>query len=206
MNVRRMPRRRGRRRSARARRVLDVALALAILGLIALVAARLDRVATRQLSGTATVNDGDTLTLNDERIRLRGIDAPELTQRCRLDGANYACGREAQRALSTLVAGRTVACSGWERDRYGRLLARCSTGEQDLGQALVDAGWAVAYGDYHLAEAGARMAGRGLWAGTFDRPRDWRASHGAAAGREHAWLGRALNWLRQIVWRPADSG
>ena len=45
------------------RRLLDYALAAAILFLLALVAARLDRVETRKVSGDAIVNDGDSITL-----------------------------------------------------------------------------------------------------------------------------------------------
>ena len=35
-----------------------------------------------QITGTATVTDGDTLRINDTRIRLHGIDAPEAAQTC----------------------------------------------------------------------------------------------------------------------------
>src|SRR5262245_58713704 len=89
-----LPRSRFARRPRSAlRRFLDLALAAAILALVAVIAARLDRVATRHLAGEATINDGDTITLKGERIRLVGIDAPEYNQTCAKDGATYACGR-----------------------------------------------------------------------------------------------------------------
>jgi endonuclease YncB( thermonuclease family) len=109
------------------RGVFDVFLAVLVLGLLALVAARLDRVDMR-LTGKVAVNDGDTVTVQGERIRLRGVDAPEFNQSCTIAGRPYACGRKAREALRTLIGGRAVACSGWQRDRYGRLLAICMAG------------------------------------------------------------------------------
>ena len=105
------------RPASRLRRFLDLALAAAILGLIALVSARFDRVATRQVAGEAVVNDGDTITLAGERIRLQGIDAPEYNQTCRKDGATYPCGRAAREALVRLTASGTIECAGWEHPR-----------------------------------------------------------------------------------------
>ena len=72
-----------------------------------------------------------------------------------------------------------VACTPRGEDRYGRLLATCSTGAvADLGAALVRDGYAVNYGrytsDYAAAESEARAARRGVWQGTFDNPEDWR--------------------------------
>ncbi|MDP3899339.1 MAG: thermonuclease family protein [Mesorhizobium sp.] len=164
-----------------------------------MLAARIERGENLDLKGIATVNDGDTLTLGTERIRLRGIDAPEFDQICRKAGADYACGRLSRQALHALVVGRSVECRGWERDRYQRLLGTCSAGGVELNRRLVEDGWAVAYGDYHDAEAAARAGQVGLWAGDFDRPSDWRARHGGAAESQHGLLARALNWLRWIV-------
>lgn len=187
-----------RRPRSRWRKLADYALAAAILALLALVSARLDRFETRKAEGVAIVNDGDSITLGAERIRLRGIDAPEFAQVCRKDGEEYACGRRAREALSKLVAGRRVACAGWERDKYDRLLGECSAGGVDLNRAQVEAGWAVAYGDYQAEELAARRAERGIWAGEFDRPRDWRATHGDMTDIEPGTYGRILNWLREI--------
>ncbi|OHV88205.1 thermonuclease family protein [Mesorhizobium sp. ORS 3428] len=175
--------RRPRRRYAPApppslgRRLLDYALAAIVLGLFILVAARLDRFETRNEQGTAIVNDGDSITLGAERIRMRGIDAPEYTQTCRKDGVDYPCGKLARQSLVRLIADRRVSCSGWQRDRYGRLLGNCRAGDTDLNRAQVQAGWAVAFGDFETEEAVARAAKVGIWAGSFERPRDWRDSH-----------------------------
>ncbi|BCH32331.1 nuclease [Mesorhizobium sp. L-8-10] len=194
---RRVPYARARR--SRLRKLLDYALTFAILGMLAVVASRLDRVETRQAAGAAVVNDGDTLTLGTERVRLRGIDAPEYNQTCMRDGTGYPCGRRSREALSRLISGRAVTCEGWERDRYGRLLGQCSAGAVDLNKEQVAAGWAIAYGGYLDEEDAARAGRLGLWAGEFDRPRDWRETHGGMIEGEHDRLGAAFNWLRALL-------
>ena len=60
------------------------------------------------------------------------------------------------RLSSRLIGGRPVACRGFERDRFGRLLATCEVNGADLNEAQVAAGWAVAYGGYEAVEAEAR--------------------------------------------------
>ncbi len=194
------PRRRFHPRPRRSlgRRILDYGLTIALFALLALLAARLDRIETRNEQGAATVNDGDTITLGQERIRLRGIDAPEYTQTCRRDGADYACGRMARQALVGLIGGRAVSCTGWQRDRYGRLLGECRAGDVDLNSALVAAGWAVAYGGYEAEERQARAAKLGVWAGSFDRPQDWRRGHGGQVERSHDTLGSIGDMLREL--------
>jgi len=194
MSGRRYTRRRGRRRI----RLADLALTLLLLGGIALLVDRLQWLSTETLTGAVIVHDGDTLTLSGERIRLKGIDAPEYNQSCTRDGQNYACGREALRALQRLVVRAEVICEGYERDRYERLLARCMVDGEDIGRALVEAGWAMAYGDYDAVEAEARRARRGIWAGGFDAPRDWRAAHqGEAPSQDDDLLGGLWERVRQ---------
>ncbi len=180
------------------RRLFDYALAAAIIAMLIVVSSRLERVATRNLSGEAVINDGDSITLKGERIRLRGIDAPEYNQTCRKDGASYSCGRLSREALARLAKAGPVSCAGWERDRYDRLLAVCTAGGVDLNRRQVEQGWAVAYGDYGDAEAIARRQKIGLWAGSFERPRDWRVEHGGMAEGEHDLLAKFVNWLKAI--------
>ncbi|MBX3581036.1 MAG: thermonuclease family protein [Rhizobiaceae bacterium] len=189
-------RRRGRR--GWTGRLLDGLLAVALLGLLVLLAARLDRGEPQTLSGSAVVNDGDTITLGEERIRLRGIDAPEFNQVCVAGGKEYACGRRSRDALVALVGLRRVNCSGREHDKFGRLLAVCHVGDIDLNRRQVEAGWAVSYGDYHAQEDAARIAARGMWAGSFDSPREWRDMHGGMAETEHA-SSAVLDWLSGLV-------
>ena len=180
----------------------DVFLATFVFGLLVLVAARIDEGAAVRIEGRVEVTDGDSLVIETERIRLRGIDAPELGQTCRRDGRDYACGREAKRALVDLVGSFPVACTGRERDRYDRLLAGCSAQQTDLARAQVAAGWAVAVRSVEKGEAAARGGRRGGWGGPVERPRPRRASHGAAAEAEHARPSSILAWLRAILGFP----
>ena len=133
------------------------------------------------LSGTARVVDGDTLVVAGRTIRLEGIDAPEARQTCERDGHAWACGAQAAHELRLMVQGRAVTCRASDQDRYGRSLARCEAGGEDLGAALVRQGWAVAYARYswrYLPEEWrARWQGLGLWAGRFQAPEDWRRAH-----------------------------
>src|SRR5262245_42268020 len=177
-------------------KLLDIALAIAIFGFLLLITARLDRVEIRLPVAAVVVNDGDSLTLGADRIRLRGIDAPEYTQTCVKDGQSYACGRRAREALSKLIGGKSVSCAGWERDRYGRLLATCTVAGFDLNRMQVANGWAVAYGDYLMEEEQARQKKFGLWAGSFDRPRAWRDSHGGLLEGERDLKDAIIDWLR----------
>ena len=142
-----------------------------------MLAAALARISTDDLAGDALAVDGDSLVIGEKRLRLEGIDAPEMGQICTVAGRPVDCGRQARNHLRSLIGGNDVTCSGWQEDKYQRLLVRCSARAVDLNAAMVRDGWAVAYGDFEGEEAEARAEGRGLWQGEFDQPRDWRADH-----------------------------
>ncbi|NIX76941.1 thermonuclease family protein [Microvirga terricola] len=128
--------------------------------------------------GRAYAVDGDTIRINEMRIRLKGIDAPELEQTCVRAGQPYLCGEEARNALVAILLKQQVECRLSGRDRYRRSLARCTVEGKDIGARLVEEGWAVAYGGYTWEETRARHRAVGLWAGSFDYPREWRRKHG----------------------------
>lgn len=133
-------------------------------------------------SGAFTAVDGDSLRKSTSEYRLHAIDAPELHQDCQnRAGRSYPCGREAHEALRRLIAGKTLACSIIETDRYQRLVAACAAGKTDINNEMVRLGWAMAYRkhglDHIAAEAQARAARRGIWQGRFENPEDWRAEH-----------------------------
>ncbi|WP_445501927.1 thermonuclease family protein [Microvirga sp. G4-2] len=131
----------------------------------------------RALEGSAHVTDGDTINIGDAKIRLKGIDAPEMDQTCLRAGRSYRCGDTARRALIDIVSGENVQCRAAGRDRYQRILARCTVKGSDIGARMVEGGWAVSYGrDYDIQEMRAQSRGEGLWAGEFERPQDWRRS------------------------------
>lgn len=133
-------------------------------------------------------NDGDTFVVRGFSIRLKGIDAPETAQTCR-DGRDrsYPCGDHAANHLVDLVGGDEVHCQGEEKDEYDRLIAYCRAGGRDLNRAMVRDGWAVAFvrfdDSYVAEEEAARAARRGIWAGEFQRPEDFRAAGWRRANR-----------------------
>jgi endonuclease YncB( thermonuclease family) len=130
------------------------------------------------IAGRASVIDGDTLEIHGERIRLFGIDAPEGAQTCQRDGEPWPCGRRAAFALAGRIGNRTVSCDPRDRDRYGRLVAVCIAGAEDLNAWMVRQGWALAYRryskDYVADEDAARQQEAGMWSGTFTPPWEWR--------------------------------
>ena len=69
---------------------------------------------------------------------------------------------------------------------------------------MVERGWAVAYGAYDAEERLAREELRGLWAGSFDRPRDWRVMHGEADD-DLGLLDALLGWLRELFSRRVSA-
>lgn len=158
----------------------DFALTGGLFLLLCALVVHFENRATYEIAGAARVIDGDSLEIGGLRIRLAGIDAPELGQTCNEGTASYACGEQARTALDRLVAGQAVACVTRRKDRYDRFMSTCAAGDRDLNRAMVEAGWAVASGDYHLAEARARRDRRGLWSGTFEDPREWRMRQGMA--------------------------
>ncbi len=108
--------------------------------------------------------------------RLWGIDAPETKQECP-DG--WPAGRLATTKLLTLVQGRAVVCQEKDHDRYGRMVAICRAGAEDLGAIMVREGMAWAFlrysQDYVQEEARARADGLGVHAHGCIPAWEWRA-------------------------------
>jgi endonuclease YncB( thermonuclease family) len=108
------------------------------------------------------INDGDTVTLLDTagqrvRVRLVGIDAPELDQ---------PMGRESRAALAAKLTGGIVRVEGDARDQHGRLLGTLRLADRDLNREMVAEGWAWAFtgfaenDDLIAAESAARRGRR----------------------------------------------
>jgi endonuclease YncB( thermonuclease family) len=135
------------------------------------------------LTGRASVIDGDTIDIHDERIRILDIDALETKQPCTAaDGTQWRCGQKASLALADWINARTVSCDSTGKDGHGRWLARCNVGGTDVAQWLAEKGWAVPYRDckcevIRAASARAEAAGAGIWSGTFQMPWEWRKAN-----------------------------
>jgi len=133
-------------------------------------------------TGTATVIDGDHLSINNRTIGLWGIDAPLPIQPCIKGGKEFACGRDAKLSLQKLVEGQTVVCKE-ERDTQNlrrRMLrwARCTVGDLDLSAEQARLGMAIALSDqsqdYVAQEQEAKTAKVGIWsADEFENPSEW---------------------------------
>ncbi len=132
-----------------------------------------------EITGKVRVIDGDTLDVGKVRVRLHGIDAPETDQPCTtLGGENWACGDWITRQVRDRFQGATARCEPLDKDRYGRVVARCFVGETDIGQMLVNEGWAFAYRkysmDYDLDEKAAYVADRGVHGFVTQSPARYR--------------------------------
>ncbi|MCP4182969.1 MAG: thermonuclease family protein [Hyphomicrobiales bacterium] len=165
----------------RLRAIIDVFSTLIILGSIVLLVVWFASDLEREYSGSVIVIDGDTVIINGNKIRLEGIDAPEISQICEKNDDTYQCGVKARSYLKSLVRQDVLRCYAWQRDKYQRLLGRCFVGKTDINGKMVRDGWAVAFGSYYGEERHARDAGIGIWAGKFIRPREWRLEQGRAA-------------------------
>ena len=131
------------------------------------------------ITGKPRVIDGDTIHIGDTKIRLHGIDAPEMKQTCRTSkGKEQMCGVLAKQALERLVKGQDVTCKGDTRDRYKRLIAVCYVGQLNINEQMIADGWALAYRrystDYVRAETLAKSRREGMWRTEFVPPWKWR--------------------------------
>lgn len=132
--------------------------------------------------GQATVIDGDTIEIHSLRVRLAGIDSPEAGQICYSAAWRpWRCGQDAAFALADKIGRATVTCTISGRDRYARAIGQCHAAGRDLGEWMIETGLAVRYYDrkalYRDAEQRARATRRGIWAGAFEKPVDWRRRH-----------------------------
>ncbi len=129
------------------------------------------------LAEAQTITDGDTIKLSGTTYRLWGIDAPELKQDCP-DG--WPAGRMAATHLQKLISGRAVTCERKDTDRYGRTVALCRVGGEDLGARMVHDGFAWAFirysRDYVAEEAAARAQQLGVHNHGCVAAWDWRAA------------------------------
>ncbi|MES2360572.1 MAG: thermonuclease family protein [Pseudomonadota bacterium] len=135
-------------------------------------------------SGKVTyVTDGDTVWVQPAqggrpvKIRIQGIDAPEICQ---------AGGAAARAALKSRVLEQTVSISPKRLDDYGRVLANVDWQGQDIGRWMVSTGhaWSYSYrrnpGPYAAEQSQAAAARRGLFAGSAaENPRRFRQRHGS---------------------------
>lgn len=133
--------------------------------------------------------DGDSFVVGTRKLRLDGIDAPELNQTCKdTQSIEWPCGRVSRAALEQLLLEPGLSCVSEAQDRYARSVATCrSASTPDIGATQVANGMAVTHDfngmrDYGGEEDKARTQKRGIWRGAFDRPQEWRSKYPRSAG------------------------
>ncbi len=139
------------------------------------------------IEGKAIVIDGDTIKIKNNKIRLAGIDAPEINQSCEKIFLSiqflsfkkkYPCGKIATKKLKKLLKNNVILCKIENLDRYKRKLATCYKNKLNINSWLVRNGHALAYVKYSkkyiLQEKEAARDKLGLWQGTFEKPLNWR--------------------------------
>lgn len=106
------------------------------------------------LSGRCYVIDGDTIVIRRTKIRLAGIDAPELDQ---------PWGQKAKWAMVGLCKGQIVTAELTGERSYDRLVATCFLPDgRDIGAELIKLGLALDGGHFtngkyrHLEPEGVR--------------------------------------------------
>jgi len=122
--------------------------------------------------------DGDTIHLNNEKIRFTGIDTPELKQTCSKNNEIIYCGIQARQLLINKIGKNKVNCVREGKDQYKRTLAECFVNDLSLSKFLVREGYAFAYRKYSKKfisdEDFAKKNKIGMWSMNFEYPWDWR--------------------------------
>ena len=143
-----------------------------------------------EIEGFPKIVDGDTIYIKSYKIRLEGIDAPEMKQKCKKEKLKISsiigytfyeddyCGKHSKANLEAKVKGSNIKCIFFTKDRYKRYLAKCFKGKINLNRWMVRNGHAVAYRRYSKEfipdEDFARKNKLGLWQGKFLKPEKWR--------------------------------
>ena len=126
------------------------------------------------LSGkVVSVHDGDTITILQDKqqikVRLFGIDAPELKQ---------PFGRKSKEFLASMIAGQIVEVEENGKDRYKRTIGTIYLDGADINAQMVENGYAWAYRrfskKYAPQESAAKFEKLGLWRDDPIPPWEWR--------------------------------
>jgi micrococcal nuclease len=86
------------------------------------------------LTGYASAIDGDTIKIGDQRIRLQGVDAPEMSE---------PYGPAAREVMGNIVAQGMTTCRSTGEWSYNRIIATCTVHDLDVAIPLIAGGWAL---------------------------------------------------------------
>ena len=129
--------------------------------------------------GKAFIIDGDTLKINGTKIRLVGVDAPEISQKCKFGKHVENCGELVKLRLVQVTDSKDTICYSHGRDFYGRVLAECYVEDINMNKWFLREGLAVYYyhkdfKSYKILETLAKQEKVGLWASEFQNPKEYR--------------------------------
>lgn len=136
----------------------------------------------RTIVGKAIATDGDSIEIQNKRIRLNQIDAPELYQKC-LDSNyyEYSCGIISKKFLQNILKNQKIICKYYKKDVYNRYLSNCLTQSGiNINHEMIKNGMAIIY---NMKEAGidlknieklAKKQKIGIWQGAFLEPKQYR--------------------------------
>lgn len=130
-------------------------------------------------TGRAFIVDGDTLIINRTKIRLVGVDAPEISQKCKVNKHVENCGEIVKLRLTQATNSKDIICYSYGRDLYGRVLGECYVEDININKWLLREGLAVYYYNkdfksYKALETLAKQEQIGLWAYEFQTPKEYR--------------------------------
>lgn len=119
------------------------------------------------ISGNAQAVNAGTLEINGQRIRLHGIETPDIDFVCDWSGKPVGCGAIAKTALMDLITGTSVTCELTGARAQDTVVAVCQAQGFDIGANMVHTGWAFADRDltdiYVAIEEKAKAGRRGMW-------------------------------------------
>jgi len=107
---------------------------------------------------------------NGYSVAVSGIDIVKEDETCSDDGESWACGVRARTAFRSFLRGRAVACKVPPEADRNLIAAECRIGKLDVGQWLVENGWARATAGGPYVEAGdkARADKKGIFGAAPD--------------------------------------
>jgi endonuclease YncB( thermonuclease family) len=131
-----------------------------------------------EIIGFSKIIDGDTIHISSNKIRLEGIDAPEMKQKCKKSQKEYFCGIVSQIKLKEKINNNQVKCISSSKDKYQRYIAICFIKDINLNKWMVRNGYAISYKRYSKKyvpdEDFAKRNKLGVWSGFFMEPEKWR--------------------------------
>ncbi len=152
-------------------------LALIFLGILIMGGAQAGNEETGTIKGMARVVDGNVLEVDDVRVRIFGIAAPQPQQTCDWPKERVKCGEMALKAMRHLARNKPIQCEVREVAKLEGVFAICRVDRLDVGAQMVRMGWAIAdtriSDRYVRVEKFAKTARRGLWHGEFVKPWEW---------------------------------